>query len=73
MAQIFFNFHFHGNKAKKKGFFDPKFSKWLTQKNSVFQPPPKAEQLQPKFQGFILGLVELIDAKGIDVTHSIWS
>jgi hypothetical protein len=26
-----------------------------------------------KFQGLVLGLVELIDAKGIDVTQPIWS
>jgi len=32
----------------------------------------KAEQFPPKFQGLVLGLVELIDAKGINVTQPIW-
>ena len=33
---------------------------------------PKAEQLPTKFHGLVLGLVELIDAKGIGVTQPIW-
>ena len=32
----------------------------------------KAEQLSPKFYRLVLGLVELIDAKGINVTQPIW-
>ena len=32
-----------------------KKSKWPTQKNWVFQPPPKAEQLSPKFYRLVLG------------------
>ena len=34
--------------------------------------PPKAEQFPPKFHGLVLGLVVLIDAKGIDVAQPIW-
>ena len=60
-----------GMKQKKKNFFCKFFSKWPTQKNLVFQPPPKAEQLPPKFHGLVLGLVGLIDAKSINVTQPI--
>ena len=62
-----------GMKQKKKKKFAKKISKWPTQKNWVFQPPPKAEQFLPKFHGLVLGLVGLIDAKGIDVAQCIWS
>ena len=59
--------------SKKKFFFwKKKNSKWPTQKNWVFQLPPKAEQLSPKFHRLVLGLVGLIDAKGINVTQPIW-
>ena len=51
--------------------FEKKNSKWPTQKNWVFQPPPKAEQFSPKFHRLVLGLVGLIDAKGINVTQPI--
>ena len=61
-----------GMKPKKNFFFAKKISKWPTQKNWVFQPPPKAEQLPPKFHGLVLGLVELIDAKGIGLAQPIW-
>ena len=30
------------------------------------------EQLSPKFYRLVLGLVELIDAKGVDVAQPIW-
>ena len=42
-------------------------------KELSFQLPPKTEQLSPKFHGLVLGLVGLIDAKGIDVAQPIWS
>ena len=61
-----------GIKQKKNFFFAKKNSKWLTQKNGVFQPPPKSEQLPPKFHGLVHGLVGLIDAKGIDDVQPIW-
>ena len=34
--------------------------------------PPKAEQLPPKFHGLVLGLVGLIEAKGIGLAQPIW-
>ena len=34
--------------------------------------PPILKQILRKFQGLVLGLVELIDAKGIDVAQPIW-
>ena len=37
-----------------------------------FSTSPKAEQFLPKFHGLVLGLVGLIDAKGINVTQPIW-
>ena len=61
-----------GIKQKKIKKIAKKISKWPTQKNWVFQPPPKAEQLPPKFHGLVLGLVELIDAKGIGLAQPIW-
>ena len=45
-----------------------KISKWQTQKKLVFQLPPKAGQLSPKFHRMVLGLVGLIDVKGNNVT-----
>jgi hypothetical protein len=36
------------------------------------QLPPKAEQFLPKFHRLVIGLVGLIDAKGINVTQPIW-
>ena len=36
-----------------------------------FSTLPKAEQFPPKFHGLVLGLIGLIDAKGIDVAQSI--
>ena len=35
-------------------------------KKLIFSTSPKAEQFPPKFHGLVLGLVELIDVKGID-------
>jgi hypothetical protein len=58
-------------KQKKIFFLKKKNPKWPTQKNRVFQLPPKAEQLSPKFHGLVLGLVGLIDAKGIDFAQPI--
>ena len=53
--------NFNKNEAKKIFF--------LKKKN---QNCPKAEQLSPKFHRLVLGLVGLIDAKGINVTQPIW-
>ena len=41
-------------------------------KKLSFSTSPKAEQFQPKFHGLVLGLVELIDAKGIDISQPMW-
>ena len=41
-------------------------------KKVSFSTLPKAEQFPPKFHGLVLGLVESIDVKGINVTQPIW-
>ena len=46
-------------------------------KKLSFSTSPKAEQFPPKFYGLVLGLVGLIDVrgigvKGIDVAQPIW-
>ena len=38
-----------------------------------FSTSPKAEQFPLKFHVLVLGLIELIDAKGIDLSKPIWS
>ena len=60
--------YFHGDKAKKKILFLKRNSKWPTQKQS-FSTLLKAEQFPPKFHGLVIGLVELIDVKGIDMAQ----
>ena len=37
-----------------------------------FSKPPILKIFSPKHHGFVLGLVGLIDAKGIDVAQPIW-
>ena len=49
-----------GMKQKKKKF------KIADPKKLSFSTSPKAEQFPPKFHGLVLGLIGLIDAKGID-------
>ena len=41
-------------------------------KKQSFSTSPKAEQFPPKYNGLVLGLVELIDVKDIDVAQAIW-
>ena len=41
-------------------------------KKLSFSTSPKAEQFSPKFHRLVLGSIELIDAKGINVTQPIW-
>jgi hypothetical protein len=53
----------------KKKFQNGRFSKWPFFKIAVF----KIANSQKKFHGLVLGLVGLIDAKGIDVAQLIWS
>ena len=50
--------------------FEKKKSKWP--KKLSFSTSPKAEQFPPKFNGLVLGIVGLIDAKDINVTQPIW-
>ena len=42
-------------------------------KKLSFSTSSKAEQIPPKFYGFVLGLVGLNDTKGIDFAQPIWS
>ena len=41
-------------------------------KKLSFSTLSKAEQIPPKFHGFVLGLVGLNDTKGIDFAQPIW-
>jgi hypothetical protein len=56
--------YFHGDEAKK--------IKMADSKKLSFSTSPKAEQFPPKFHGLVIGIVGLIDAKGINVTQPIW-
>ena len=58
--------NFHGDEAKKK-------IKMADSKKLSFSTPPILNIFFQKFHGLVLGLVELIDAKGIDVAEPIWS
>ena len=49
-----------------------KNSKWTTQKKGHFPSPPILNIFFQKFHGWVLGLVGLIDAKGIDGPQPIW-
>ena len=53
-------------------FFKKKKFKMADSKKLSFSTLPKAEQFLPKFHGFVLGLVGLNDAKGIDFAQPIW-
>ena len=57
--------NFHGNEAKKK------IQKGRLKKGH-FPAPPILNIFFQKFHGLVLGLVELNDAKGIDVSQPIW-
>ena len=65
--------NFHGDEAKKKFFFffEKKF-KMADSKKQSFSTLSKAEQILPKFYGFVLRLVGWNDAKGIDFAQPIW-
>ena len=41
-------------------------------KKLSFSTSPKAEQFPSKLYRLVIGLVQLIDAKGIDVAQPIW-
>ena len=57
---------------KQKNFFFEKKIQNGRLKQTDISTSPKAEQFQPKFYGLVLGLVRLIDAKGINVTQPTW-
>jgi hypothetical protein len=56
---------------QKKIFFEKQYSKWLTQKKKETFKSTNSHFFSIKFQGLVFGLVELIDAKGIDVAYPI--
>ena len=69
-----------GIKQKKKKKIKKKKKKKIKKKIKIgrlkkieFFNITKAEQFLPKFHRLVLGIVGLIDAKGINVTQPIWS
>ena len=64
--------NFHGDEANFFIFFRKKKFKMADSKKLSFSTSSKAEQIPPKFHGFVLGLVKLNDAKGIDFAQPIW-
>ena len=58
--------------SKKIFFFRKKNSKWPTQKKAHFSKLPILKIFSRKFLRWVLGLVGLNDAKGIDVAQRIW-
>ena len=64
--------NFHGKKAKKNFFFEKKKKlKMADSKKVHFSKSPILKIFLWKFLGFVLGLVGLIDAKGIDLSQPI--
>ena len=61
---------FHGDEAII--FFLKKKFKMAESKKLRFSTPTILNIFFQKFHGLVLGLVELIDAKGIDVAQPIW-
>ncbi len=62
---------FHGAEAKKMCFFEKKF-KMADSKKLSFSNSPILKFFFQNFQGLVLGLVRLIDAKDIDVAQPVW-
>jgi hypothetical protein len=58
------------NKKKKKN--SKKKFKMADSKKLSFSKSPILKMFLRKFHRLVLGLVRLIDAKGIDVTQRIW-
>ena len=78
--------NFPGNQGKCQNFnpsvqpykglifiFEEKNSKWSIFQNGRFSKSPILEIFWRKFYRLVLGLVEVIDVKGIDVAQPIWS
>ena len=63
--------NFDGNEAKKFFFWQKNF-KMADSKKLSFSTPPILNIFFQKFHGLVLGLVVLIDEKGIDGTQPIW-
>ena len=53
-------------------FFEEKNSKWPIFQKGRFSKSPILKIFLQKFDRFVIGLVGLIDAKGIDVAQHIW-
>ena len=64
--------NFHGDEAKKNLFFEKIKNKMADSKKGHFPSPPILNIFFQNFHGWVLGLVGLIDAKGIDGTQPIW-
>jgi hypothetical protein len=60
-----------GMKQKKNIFFEKKF-KMADSKKLSFSKSPILKKISRKFYRLVLGLVGLIDAKGIGVAQPIW-
>jgi hypothetical protein len=57
---------------QKKIFFVKRGFKMADSKKLSFSESPILKKFLRKFHGLVLGLVGLIDAKGIDVAQTIW-
>ena len=62
---------FYANEAKKIFFLKKNF-KMADSKKLKFSKSPILKNFWRKFHRLVLGLVGLIDAKGIDVAQPIW-
>ena len=58
---------------QKKNFLEKNNPKWPILQNGHFSKWPIFKLFLWKFHGLVLGLVGLIDVKGIDVAQPIWS
>jgi hypothetical protein len=63
---------FRWDEANLFSFFRKIKFKMADSKKLRFSTPPILNIFLRKFHGLVLGLVELIDAKGIDVAQPIW-
>jgi hypothetical protein len=61
-----------GMKQKKKSKKSKKKFKMADSKKQCFSKSPILNIFLWKFYGLVLGLVELIDAKGIDAAQLLW-
>ena len=59
-------------KSKKKNFFGKKKIKMADSKKQRFSKLPILKNFLRNFHRLVLGLVELVDEKGIDEAQRIW-